>query len=305
MLSKSVSIRNPKNDKLGSAFKILIDFLTIVEESDKYDEIVVDFSQLKFGNPFLILPICAKINAIRHTHTKVTCLPSYNEHVNDYLEKVFFPEGFDGNENRNFSDILLTYQSKTYLPICKIPILSECIQLRSEIISTLENVLLKQLNLTGQIVSVIKYLISEAIDNIVEHSGCKDNGWIMVQNYPLKGFLDVCIVDLGIGIHGSYIETGKYAVESDAHALELAINGKSTKLITETRGYGIDTSRRMLVEGLGGTYFLFSGDSFYVYTPEFNQITDLKKAIFWKGTMLALRIPKKIPAQFNYTTFLE
>ncbi|HAQ21182.1 MAG TPA: hypothetical protein DCR40_18415, partial [Prolixibacteraceae bacterium] len=94
-------------------------------------------------------------------------------------------------------------------------------------------------------------------------------------------------------------------IQNDVQALEQAINGKSTKQITETRGYGIDTSRRMLVDGLKGKYFLLSGSAMYIYTIDFEQIVPLESRVRWPGTLLALRIPPKVPAGFNYSNYLE
>jgi hypothetical protein len=60
----------------------------------------------------------------------------------------------------------------------------------------------------------------------------------------------------------------------------------------------------MLVEGLKGKYVLFSGNALYIYTNELEQITPLKTSR-WQGTLLALQVPAKTTADFNYTTFLE
>ena len=127
----------------------------------------------------------------------------------------------------------------------------------------------------------------------------------MVQNYPLKGFLDICILETGIGLLGSYQKFNFQDIETDVQALEQAINGKSTKQITETRGYGIDTSRRMLVDGLKGKYFLLSGSAMYIYTGDFEQIVSLVHNVKWSGTMLALRIPQTVSVGFNYSSYLE
>lgn len=153
-------------------------------------------------------------------------------------------------------------------------------------------------------ITVIKYLIGEAMDNIVDHADVP-NGWIMVQNYPQKRFLDVCILETGIGLLGSYQKFKFQDIVTDTQALQEAINGKSTKQITETRGYGIDTSRRMLVNGLKGKYFLLSGSAMYIYTSDFEQIVPLNRNIHWTGTMLALRVPQNVPNNFNYSNYLE
>jgi anti-sigma regulatory factor (Ser/Thr protein kinase) len=197
----------------------------------------------------------------------------------------------------------LKFSSKTYLPACKIPASAKHTGIREQLLTAFENILIQQAHLKGQIITAVKYLISEAMDNIVEHSEAK-NGWIMVQSYPQKGYIDICITDTGTGILGSYQKTGNTEITSHTKALQFAINGKSTKQITETRGYGIDTSRRMLVEGLKGKYVLFSGNALYIYTNELEQITPLKTSR-WQGTLLALQVPAKTTADFNYTTFLE
>ena len=161
-----------------------------------------------------------------------------------------------------------------------------------------------QLNITGQLRTAISYLISESMDNIVDHANVP-NGWIMVQNYPSKQFLDICILDTGVGIRGSYVNNNFFEIVNDEMAIRQAINGQSTKQISETRGYGINTSRRMLVDGINGKYFLYSGAAFYVYTSELEQITPLNRLYRWNGTMLALRIPRNIPAKFDYSAYLE
>jgi anti-sigma regulatory factor (Ser/Thr protein kinase) len=226
-----------------------------------------------------------------------------NLQTNSYLDTIHFPTGFDALQSEDWKNTLAQYSQKSYMPICKIPSSLTNAGIREDLLSTFENILVNKLKLHGQIITVIKYLISEAFDNIVEHAN-SCSGWIMVQNFPTKGYLDVCIVDNGLGILGSYLRTGTPGIDNDAVAIERAINGQSTKQITETRGYGIDTSRRMLVEGLTGKYFLFSGKSFYVYSNELDQIVYLSNS-GWNGTMLALQIPGVAPDGFNYTTYLE
>jgi hypothetical protein len=170
-------------------------------------------------------------------------------------------------------------------------------------LTVFEEIMRHQLNITGQLLMAISYLIGESMDNIVDHAGV-DNGWIMVQNYPQKCFLDICILDTGIGIRGSYVNNSFHEVINDEIALRQAIRGQSTKQIAETRGYGINSSRRMLVEGISGKYFLFSGEAFYIYTSELEQITPLKRLKGWNGTMLALRVPRDIPGDFNYISYV-
>lgn len=302
LMKHTFKILNPIDDSMGASFKSLLNALEQFNVLESGDELVLDLRSLKFIHPFLVLPLCSLISKAIQNDIKIDF--QFNNKTKYYLDTILFPSGFDALAEDHWSKFLAQFQNKTFLPICKIPVNSSNNLIREELLSTFENIAMKQLKITGQMVTVIKYLSGEAMDNIVEHAQVS-NGWIMVQNYPEKGFLDICILDSGIGLIGSYKSIGIENIDSDVKALEQAINGNSTKQITETRGYGIDTSRRMLVEGLKGKYFLFSGAAFYIYTNELEQITPISFDSRWNGTMLALRIPKNLPAGFVYTNYLE
>jgi len=104
-----------------------------------------------------------------------------------------------------------------------------------------------QLNLEINVQIAMKFIFSESFDNIDQHSNI-ENGWMMVQNYPKKEYLDACILDTGRGILQSYKDVGFTDIVSHEQALKEAINGKSTKINETARGYGIRTSKSMLVD---------------------------------------------------------
>lgn len=296
-MGKVIAINNPGSDNMGASLHSLLLALEQFNTINFGNELIIDLSKLSFIHPFLILPVCSLISEAKQNGVKISFL--YNNVTESYLDTILFPNGFNALSINNWNDYLLKFQTKTYLPICMIPVEGSNTLIREQLLTVFENILLHQLQITGQMISVVKYLIGEAMDNIVDHADVT-NGWIMVQNYPTKGFLDICILDSGIGLLGTYKKFGFDNISSDTEALEQAINGKSTKQITETRGYGIDTSRRMLVDGLKGKYLLFSGAVFYVYTKDLEQITPLNRNNKWNGTILALRIPKLVPQSFTY-----
>jgi anti-sigma regulatory factor (Ser/Thr protein kinase) len=301
-MERRIIIKNPANDEMGYSFMSFFDILEQLENVERGDHLIIDLRNLTFVHPFLILPLCALLRKFPFSD----CIVDYqfNGVTESYLNTILFPSGFDALSRPNWDEYLSKFQTKTYLPICQIPAEVKDTPVRESLLTVFENILLRQLNISGQMKTVFKYLIGEAMDNIVDHSGVQ-NGWIMVQNYPLKGFLDICILETGIGLLGSYKKFNFPDIETDEQALEQAINGKSTKQITETRGYGIDTSRRMLVDGLKGKYFLLSGSAMYIYTIDFEQTVPLMRNVNWPGTMLALRIPQTVPAGFNYSKYLE
>lgn len=299
MATHYINIPNPQGDSMGASLRSLLDVIEQWDDFNDKDELYIDLSNVLFVHPLFILPLCAF--CAKEKGKKIHFKLSKN--IESYLVTINFPSGFDAIANENWEKDLLKFSTRTYLPVCKIPANTKHTNIREQLLTTFENILIHQANIKGQMITAVKYLISEAMDNIIEHAESK-NGWIMVQSYPQKGYIDICIADAGSGILGSYKKIGNTEITSHTKALQFAINGKSTKQITETRGYGIDTSRRMLVEGLNGKYVLFSGNALYIYTNELEQIAPLKTS-GWNGTLLALQIPAKMPENFNYTTFLE
>ncbi len=297
-----IKIKQPQNDNLGRSLDALIDALAEYNKANTGDRLVIDLQELKFAFPLLVLPLSALITRLKTLGIDIELVPSKN--WNDYLNLLNFPGGFNPKLDCNWQKTINKYRNKNYLPIVSIPASLSNLGDRENILDVFRQILIKQLNIDGQLKTVITYMVSEAFDNVIEHADV-ENGWIMVQNYPTKEFLDVCIVDTGKGILGSYASEKYKDITTDEQAINYAVNGKSTKDRPESRGYGISTSRRMLVKGLHGAYFLFSGRAFYYWSNTHEAINVIDDSLKWKGTILALRIPKNIPKGFNYIHFME
>ena len=116
--------------------------------------------------------------------------------------------------------------------------------------------------------------------------------------------------DRGITIAGSFQQAGLYQDEidgSETEALKLANEGYSTKNRpeAENRGYGISTSKEMLVVGMKGAFFMLSGGAFHRYENGANDYIDLRNLFRWQGTVVLMRIPVVLPDGFNYIDYLE
>ncbi len=297
----TIKIKQPLDDSMGASFRVLTDFLQQINNAENENEFIFDLKEVNFAFPFFLLPVASIINYKKQSGIKVNI--ELNTNIREYFSYLLFPEGLNSLNNSLWRDKLKTFSFKTYLPICVIPTRTVSSTEREQLLTVFSKILNNQLNLTGNIVSVLSYLLTETIDNITDHANV-DNGWLMVQNYPQKGFLDICIVDTGKGILQTYKDFGFTEIDTDIKAMQNAINGRSTKDMKE-RGFGISTTRRMLVEGLKGKYFLFSGSAFYVWTSQNETITNIQNSFKWKGTMLALRIPKNIPDNFKLYSYLE
>ncbi|MDA3891015.1 MAG: hypothetical protein PF517_05050 [Salinivirgaceae bacterium] len=126
----------------------------------------------------------------------------------------------------------------------------------------------------------------------------------MIQNYKNLNYLDICIADRGQGILNSYLRNNCDNIQTHEQAINEAINGLSTKNYEGNRGFGIRTSRHMLVNGLGGSYFMYSGNAFYIWNKEIEQITPLNVQYNWDGTLVVLRIPKVATENFNFYNYI-
>jgi two-component sensor histidine kinase len=171
---------------------------------------------------------------------------------------------------------------------------------REKTISAILKIIKNQLNLSGQVLEAIYYFINELTQNVSDHSKA-DYGKIMAQYYNSKGYMDICIVDGGKGLFQSYLDNNKKFPISHSEAIEFAFSGESTKYSENdsSRGFGLQTSRRMLVDGLEGQFFYWSGDAFLMNKGDIGNLP------YWKGCYAGLRIPISEPKGFNFYNFLE
>jgi anti-sigma regulatory factor (Ser/Thr protein kinase) len=297
-----IIFKQPSSAKMGASFKVLLTSLERFNQVKSGYTVQLDMSKVRFVYPFFILPVAANVNHLERNNVNISIIDS--NYCQSYLDTILFPEGFDPLVYENWNRLFQKYRNNSYIPILKIPTGEKYTHIRDEILTAFGEMLMEQQNITGQLFTSLSYLISEAFDNIVEHANVH-NGWIMVQNYHSLGFIDVCIADTGSGLLQTYQNTGFSDIVTHEHALLEAINGRTTKLHEKSRGFGIRTSRHMLVNGLNGKYFMFSGNAFYVWTNDIETIQVIDSKLSWNGTMIALRIPKRIPDKYNYVNYLE
>ena len=61
----------------------------------------------------------------------------------------------------------------------------------------------------------------------------------------------------------------------------------------------------MLVSGMKGSFFMLSGGAFHRHEKGNSDYIDIKNIFNWKGTIIFMRIPTKLPKDFNYIDYLE
>ena len=269
----------------------------INEASD--EKITLDFSDVGFVTPLYILPLVVFLNGCSKDITITN--------VSEYLQTIGFTNGMQPDKMRKseFLAIIEKYSRKIYIPIVSFPTTRDSDDEKDAILSTVESIIERQLGLTSNIAIGLKYMLGESIDNIIQHAN-SERGYIFAQSYPGKGYLDICIADSGITLLGSYQTLPDNEIESDLEAIQAANRGISTKNLpnAENRGYGIITSKKMLIDGLGGTFVMMSGNALHLYNSLDRRFVETPENIRWNGTIIALRVPY-MNKDFQYINYIE
>lgn len=257
MSKKIVKIPNVAEEmRIGFSFYHMI---KVISETEAADDVKWDFSQVSFLHPFFLAPLAI----YRNTSGKSIECVNMSLQLQSYLNCIYFDRMLQfGNETKEAVECVLHgYDGKKYLPLCSFAMTDS----NKDIFGTvLKNVLMKQVDLGMRGNSSLSYLISELLDNVYEHSH-SPNGYIFSQFLEKDGTINLCIADSGITIPGSFKQAGLYQNEIDgneAEALKLANEGYSTKNRpdAENRGFGISTTKSMLVSGMRGAFFHAIGE---------------------------------------------
>jgi hypothetical protein len=288
-------------DNFGDAIN---KFLKILPElNEDLDEIIVDFEHNKFIVPHYIGPLCCLLKHKKNQGIKISII---NEST--YLQAIHFQNEFLdlSNLEKHQSISFEYYQGKTYLPIIHFPtsILKQQAEFRENVLTAVNSILKKQLNLPINLLTGIYYMLDELTQNIVDHSAISF-GTLFLQFYPEKGYLDLSICDMGKGLFQSYLDSGKHSPKSNAEAINFGVYGKSTKNIPESRGFGLNTTRNMLTKGLKGQFFMMTGNGFFIQSFKKEEIISVNEKFEFKGCMLNLRIPLFKNDDFTINSFTD
>lgn len=290
---------NIYDSNLLSGLKEVLNIIDQISRSDDAEDTLC-FQENTFVTPLFILPLLVYVSS---------CNKTISYEINSsYIDTISFGSGGIHPEildDAAFVELLKKYSCKSYLPIINFPATLNYNHQKNIILTAVENMLVLQLGLRANITAGIKYIIEESVDNIIEHSD-SERGYIFIQSYPTKKFLDICIADSGITLLGSYRKTGNTLVKDHLTAIQAANKGISTKNLpaAENRGYGIVTSKKMLVNGLSGNYLMLSGNALHIHTKSEDSYISLPPEANWHGTIVALRIPY-LNDMFNYINYVE
>lgn len=195
--------------------------------------------------------------------------------------------------------IILSAKSKSFIPIS---FLSKSTDIRDRALleSCFEELIYKTVGEISGSKNALFYPLTELIANIFQHSK-RDEGWLFGQIYPKKKFLDLCIIDRGRGLKKAYKEELNIDI-TDAKAIEEAMRGVSIKPDHE-RGYGIRTSKKLVCEGMEGSFMLLSGRAALLAESKDQNLVNMDN-FNWKGVIITYRIP--FPSgEIDITPYIE
>lgn len=294
-----INISRNIGDKFLQGLLEVLNVIDLINQSNDEEDVIIIQNNV-FVTPLFILPLLVYVNGckkrIRYQYT------------NGYLDTIQFGSGGLKPEELEpfaFHHLMKGCSYKTYIPIISFSTDLKFTRERNEILSAVENILSHQIQAQPNITAGLKYLIEENIDNIIEHSD-SERGYVFSQSYPTKKYLDICIADNGISLLGSYCKMKENMFTNHLSAMKAANSGISTKNLpdAENRGFGIKTSKKMLVDGLSGYFVMLSGNALFLKSKSIDQFLALPDIATWQGTIVAMRIPY-VNEEFNYIHFVE
>lgn len=293
---KSMNIKVHDTENISDIISNVFDMMSTALNAN--EDVEIDFTDYTSCSPILciLLPIL-----IESTYRKVHFL------LSDEIKKVYFPNGLDTQSIRlsKFRATMQAYKNTDYIPLVKFASSSSEEDSMDKIIGIVEDVIISQIGDIPNVSTGLRYIIGECIDNIVQHSKSQ-YGTICAKVNKERKYIDLCIADNGITLLGSYKNNNDEDICSDLEAIMAANLGISTKNLpdAENRGFGIVTSKRMLIEGLQGQFFMISGNAMTVSSNNCRQYVELQEDIPCKGTIVIYRIPY-INNDFNYIKYIE
>lgn len=250
-------------------------------------------SEIDWISPLSILPIATLLSNLENKGYVIKVTLPLNLNIKSYLKTINFFKGIN---------TLDTLRHKNYVPITYMSSDSDNIKNREGIENCLGDIILERMDSKTTLANPLKHAISEMLGNVWQHAKSK-YGWMLAQYYKSKGYVDICILDDGISIKGSYDASNiAKKPKNDTEAIELAISGVSTKK-DNGRGTGLPSTKNLIINSLlHGKFLLLSGNSGY-YENKKNTRRFMIES-YWKGTIILLRL-YKIKRKINIYSYID
>jgi anti-sigma regulatory factor (Ser/Thr protein kinase) len=286
-------------DDFGLTIYKLIQLSEIVNNSTD-NLIVVDFSHTKFLHCIYLAGLFSLIKNWR-IFGKIVEIRHADSTISEYLNTINFNGGLVLQDCNDYIGTLNDYANKRFTPLIVFP---TCGKYREECINTLISVIEQQTGVEGAYKAAINHFITELTNNVADHSESL-NGLIIAQTYPNLGYIDIAISDNGIGVLASYNKTDKFHPTSEVDAISMAVNGKSTKDQSVSRGFGLTSSREIIINELEGKFLMWSGSAIFIQPGKAAAILKLPNKAFYNGCFLSLRMSLNGNNNFDLYKYME
>jgi hypothetical protein len=238
---------------------------------------IIDLSSCSWFYPTSLLPLA---NFLRDNMRSMEYI-SPPDNVSNYISIIM---------ERSF------LEGSTYIPITNLPKNGSQIK---DILNNLRTIYDNGEDYGGA--NCFNYLIGELIDNVYEHSEFS-TAWVMAQKYINKRFVEISILDDGISIPGCFEKHDAY-FSDDCIAIASAINGKSTK--DDGRGFGLGSSVKLYVDGLGGELLLVSRNGALYKNRDKELGYTTGNAYQLHGTLISIRVPYPVLQIDNIYDYID
>ncbi len=201
----------------------------------------------------------------------------------------------------SFLKAKLNNEKEGCLPVVSFPVDANDDNNKNEITSAIEDVIIEKANIPSNVALGLRYVVDEITDNIIEHAN-SELGYLSAK--WTNDRLELCIGDRGKTIYGSYVDNGISGIEDDGIALQAAMQGVSTKNLpnAENRGYGLSTSRDLLINGLEGSFSVCSGQAIQIRNGDKDNYIFLPNELIFPGTITycTMCFPRKNFSIYNH-----
>ena len=108
--------------------------------------------------------------------------------------------------------------------------------------------------------------------------------------FPKVGITEMSFFDNGISIPRSFENAG-FEFDNDCDIIKTCINGESTVIDEEDRGYGINSSIQLVTEGNNGEILIVSRNGMYHSASE-EKYLHLDERYKLDGTLISIRVSR-------------
>lgn len=261
----------------------ILEYLNRFEEkydNNKASEIIINFNDYKFISPSALCILNIYLYGIKKENPKVDIkINNILDDIQRYMSRLDFYKnlGIENHENFNRQEEIGRFTT--------IKIINE--DNKYEVIGEIMNIIVKnKKDLPLDIYHTLDWSIGELIDNVFEHSESDVGCMFVAQNY--KKYIELCIVDKGIGIDKSLGREKEYNELDPEEVLKKA----TEKAVTRGTGQGNGLYyTKKFIELNRGEMQIFSNSSRFRLNDGIID-NNTKTGLPWKGTIVGICINK-------------